>query len=312
MRLLVTGANGFVGRSVCELAGLREMSVRRAVRHAVDEREGYAVGDIHANTDWRAALAGIDCVIHLVGRAHVMRDAAIDPLAAYREVNVAGSVALAGQAAAYGVRRLVYVSSIKACCEQTFGEACREDSPARQEDAYGQSKFEAEQALWAVARETGMELVVVRPVMVIGPGVKGNLALLAGALRRGLPLPLAGLKNRRSLVEVNSLADLLLLCAEHPAAAGQTFLAAADECVSTTAMVRSLAEGLGCSARLWPMPLSMLRLAGALTGKREVIRRLTNDLEVDASRATALLGWRHGGGLKDALRAVGQSFRREF
>lgn len=310
MTLMITGTNGFVGRALCELAERRGKSYRAALRRSADTPYECIVGDIHAGTDWRAALAGIECVIHLAGRAHVMRDEAADPLAAYREVNVAGSLALARQAAASGVRRLVYVSSIKACCEQTFGEACREDSLARQEDAYGQSKFEAEQALWAVARETGMELVVVRPVMVIGAGVKGNLALLAGALRRGVPLPLAGLNNRRSLVEVNCLADLLLLCAEHPAAAGQTFLAAADECVSTTAMVRYLAEGLGCSARLWPMPLSVLRLAGALTGKREMIRRLTTDLDVDASRARALLGWRHGIGLDEALRAVGQSFRR--
>ena len=288
---LVTGATGFVGTAlVAALTGARHRVVR-VIRGAPAPGD-IAVADL---LSWQPAakdLAGVDCVIHLAARTHVMAESAADPLAAYRALNVAVTARLAEAAAQAGVRRFVFMSSIKVNGEATHGRAFTPDDVPRPEDAYGISKHEAEEALHAIAQRTGLEVVVLRPPLVYGPGVKGNLLALTRAVDRGVPLPLASIDNRRSLVGLDNLVSAIALAATHPAAAGRTFLVNDGEDLSTPQLVRAIAAGLGRPARLLPCPVALLRLAGRLTGKSAAVDRLTGSLEVDASVLTQALGWR--------------------
>jgi nucleoside-diphosphate-sugar epimerase len=294
-RLMVTGANGFVGRALCAEASARGIEVLGAIRHqgqlAVGVK-GIAVGDINANTDWHDAILNCDVVIHLAARVHVMTDAADDPLAEFRLVNTAGTEHLARCAAASGVKRLVYVSSIKVNGEATSGDArfSEQDKPNPQ-DAYGVSKWEAEQALHRVAAETGLEMVIVRPPLVYGAGVKGNFAQMLRVVALGFPLPFAGVKNKRDLVYVGNLVDALITCAMHPAAAGNTYLVSDGEAVSTPDLLRGLAKALGVSSRVFALPIGLLKLAGALFGKADQVERLVGSLQVDSSKIRRELGW---------------------
>jgi UDP-glucose 4-epimerase len=297
MRVLVTGANGFVGRAVVARC-VREpgWTCRAAVRAGAPQAEGaetVRIGDLDKGTDWRHALQGVQAVVHTAARVHVMRDTARDPLAEYRRVNVAGTEALARQAAEAGVRRLVFVSSIKVLGERTApGRPFTDgDLPAPQ-DPYGVSKLEAEQVLGRVAAETGLEVAIVRPVLVYGPGVSANFAALVRAVYRGIPLPLGRVHNRRSMVAVDNLADLLVRCVTHQAAAGGTFFVSDGEDLSTPALVRRLARHLGVRPRLWPVPVSVLRVAGCLTGRGAVVDRLCGSLQVDMSATCATIEWR--------------------
>jgi nucleoside-diphosphate-sugar epimerase len=236
MNILLTGANGLVGRSTYKEATQRGFAIKRAIRtsDASAGNDAVVIGNIDAQTAWQIALRGVDVVIHLAARVHVMHEAAHDPLAAFRAVNVEGTANLARQAAQAGVKRLVYVSSIKVNGESTPArQAFSENEVPHPQDAYAASKREAEQALHHVAAETGLEIVIVRPPLVYGPGVKGNFAQMMHVLERGIPLPLALVRNQRSLISVGILADALLACATHPAAAGQTFLVSAGEDIST-------------------------------------------------------------------------------
>ncbi len=221
-----------------------------------------------------------------------MRETASDALQAYRVVNVAGTRNLAEQAAALGVKRLVYLSSIKVNGERTEGESrfARNDEPLP-EDPYGISKWEAEQALWDVSARTGLEVVVVRPPLVYGPGVKGNFWRLLRLVASGVPLPLGAVCNRRSLVGLDNLVDLLTRCVDHPAAAGQTFLVSDNHDLSTPALICRLARALGKSPRLLPVPPSMLRLAGSITGKAAEVERLIGSLQVDITHTREVLNW---------------------
>ena len=295
-KMLVTGASGFVGRALCAALARRGFPVRAAVRGSTDDRpagcECVHVGSLSSSCDWTAALSGVATVIHLAARAHVMREIAADPLAEFRTVNVAGTERLARQAAQSGVKRLVFVSSIKVNGERTsegqrFSEA---DSPCPQ-DAYGMSKWEAEQALRRVADETGLDIVVVRPPLVYGPGVKGNFATMLKVLHRGIPLPLASVRNRRSLLFVGNLADALIRCATHPAAAMQTYLVSDGEDLSTPELLRRLGSAAGKPARLLPCPAGLLRLAGKMTGKSGAVDRLLGSLQVDSGKIRRELGW---------------------
>jgi len=315
MKMLVTGANGFVGKVLCSALYKQGHVVRAAVRAenaACDDFEQAVICEIDGQTDWESALCGVDVVIHLAARVHVMRDSSADPLEAFRRVNVTGTEHLARSAAATGVKRFVYVSSIKVNGEQTSDTPFSETDPACPQDPYGVSKYEAEQALHCVAAETGLEVVIVRPPLVYGAGVKGNFAQMLKVLDRGLPLPLASVDNRRSLVYVGNLVDALILCATHPAAAGQTYLVSDGEDVSTTDLLRQLGAGMGHPARLFSCPQALLRLAGRLTGRADQVERLLGSLRVDSGKIHRELGWTPPYTLREGLQAAAAGYRNEW
>jgi nucleoside-diphosphate-sugar epimerase len=294
--LLVTGGNGFVGRALCSTLAQLGHNVTAAVRRSESVAAGQirhvAVGEINEQTVWSTALAGVNIVIHLAARVHVMHDTAVDPLAEFRKVNVVGTEHLARSAAASGVKRLVYVSSIKVNGEETSG--CRiyseRDIPAPK-DPYGISKWEAEQALHRIAKETGLEVVIVRPPLVYGAEVKGNFAEMLRVVSRGIPLPLASARNQRDLVYVGNLVDALITCATHPAAAGQTYLVSDGESVSTSELLRYLAEATGVPSRVFPFPPALLKVAGNLAGKSMQVERLLGSLRVNSSKIRSELNW---------------------
>jgi len=312
--IAVTGAAGFVGAALCGELYSRGFAVRSVVRslHSAEPASGVeqiAVSNLDAATDWSSALRGVDCVIHCAARAHVMHETEADALAAYRSVNVDGSRRLAEQAAAAGVRRLVYLSSIKVNGESTdglprpFGARNDEVNP---EDSYGVSKWEAEQALWAVAASTCLEVVVVRPPLVYGPNVKGNLARLLKLVRLGVPLPFGAVHNQRSLIGLDNLVDLLIRCVDHPAAAGQTLLVSDGEDISTPDLLRYMANALGRSARLLPMSVALLRLVGRALGKQAEIDRLVGSLKIDSRHTRELLDWNPPVSVAEGIRRMVQ------
>lgn len=295
MAVLITGANGFVGSALRERLGKDGVSVRCAVR-ALNPGEDFtgkiAIGYLSANTDWTAALRDVEQVVHLAARVHVMHDAAQDPLHEYRRTNVQGTLNLARQAAAAGVRRFVFVSSIKVNGEATFaGQPFTEQDPAAPQDAYGTSKMEAEQGLRQIAADTGLEVVVIRPPLVYGPGVKANFAALLRAVQRGYPLPLGAVHNQRSLVGLDNLVDFIITCTTHPQAANQTFLVSDGQDLSTTELVRGMAQAAGVPARLLPVPVWALRAGASLLGRGDAVQRLCGNLQVDIAKARNLLGW---------------------
>lgn len=295
-RILVTGASGFVGQALCAELLRRGHAVRGAVRSQTSSIAPLVpvtvVGDISADTDWSVALNDVETVIHLAARVHVMEDATADPLAEFRRVNTTGTERLARCAAANGVKRLVYVSSIKVNGEETYAghKFSASDLPALQ-DPYGVSKWEAEQALHHVARETGLEVVIVRSPLVYGPGVKGNFAQMLNVVARGIPLPFASLQNKRSLIYLGNLVDALLTCATHPVAAGQTYLVCDGEDISTPDLLRQLASAMAVPSRLFPCLPALLRLAGKLTGKSQQLERLLGSLQVDDGNIRRDLNW---------------------
>jgi len=291
--VLVTGANGFIGRALCGVLAASGRRVRKAVRMPVPGLpDAVVVGDIGPDTDWRTALEGVSGVVHLAARTHVLRETATDPLAAYRKINVSGTERLARSAAAGGIRRLVIVSSVKVSGERTEERPFTEDGAPRPEDAYGVSKWEAEQALSRIAAETGLEVVALRPPLVYGPGVKGNFLRLMNLVARGVPLPLGAVDNRRSLIYTGNLAGAIVKALDAPQAAGRTYLVSDGEDVSTPDLVRGLARALGVKPRLLSLPLSALDLGARLAGRRAEVARLTRSLQVDSSRIQRELGWR--------------------
>ena len=310
--IAVTGASGFVGRALCQALADQGVPFRALVR-SPDARlpQARVIGDISADTDWAAALQGVSCIVHCAARVHVMQDTEADPLAAFRQVNVEGTRHLARSAARASVQRLVFLSSLKVLGEQTApGQRFNNLTPPAPEDAYGRSKWEAEQALWAVSERTGLEVVVVRPPLVHGPGVKANFLRLMQAVARGLPLPFGQVNNQRSLLALGNLTDLLQLCTRHPDAPGQTFLASDDQDVSTPDLVRELAAAMGRPPRLLPVPVSWLRWAGRLTGRVHQIERLIGSLQVDIGHTREVLDWSPRLTLQQGLRLTVQGFTR--
>lgn len=333
--VLVTGANGFVGRALCTMLRQQGYEVRAAVRRSDvslgSEISTVLVGEINNRTDWSVALTGVEVIFHLAARVHVMKETVEDPLVEFRATNVLGTEHLARSAAAHGVKRLVFVSSIKVNGESTFpasSSSLREIPPgsplskwgkikpvfsekdeASPQDPYGVSKWEAEQALHRVAKETGLEVVIVRPPLVYGAGVKGNFSQMLKVLAKGIPLPLGSVHNLRSLVYIGNFTDALLKCASHPAAAGQTFLVSDGEDVSTPELLRQLGDAMGHPARLLPCPPWLLRLAGRLAGKSGQVERLLGSLQVDSSKIRSELGWRPPFTLHQGLQVTAEWYR---
>lgn len=299
MRILVTGATGFVGHELCpvlEAQGHEVIAIQRrpsppgASRPTGAGPSQVVVADVSRASDWRPALQGVEAVVHLAALVDVMRDPSAAPLDAFRQVNVAGTLNLARQAAAAGVRRFVFLSSIKVNGE---GGAVpyRETDAAAPQDPYAISKREAEQGLREIAAQSGMEVVILRPPLVYGAGVEANFLRLMQATASGWPLPFGRVENRRSLLYLGNLVDAIQLCLEHPAAAGKTYLLSDGEDVSTPELIRRLARAMGRPARLLPVPPAWFALAGRLLGKRQEVARLLGSLAVDSSLIRRELGW---------------------
>jgi nucleoside-diphosphate-sugar epimerase len=294
MEILVTGANGFVGRALCAEAILRGMSVRGATRSACNLPAGVenvVVGEINGSTDWHNALVGCKVLLHLAARVHVMQEASINPLNEFRCVNVRGTLNLARQAVAAGVRRFVFISSIGVNGAETFQRPFNSQDRVAPHSPYAISKHEAELELKALAAETDLEVVIIRPPLIYGPGAPGNFGSLMRWLKLGVPLPLGSLHNQRSLVGIGNLVDLIITCLTHPAAADQTFLVSDGEDVSTTELLRRMGQAIGHPERLVPVPAGLLMLAATMVGKRDVAQRLCGSLQVDIEKTRRLLGW---------------------
>lgn len=295
--ILVTGATGFVGSALCRsLLDAGVFDVHAALRSSsaalVAGVEPFTVGELSSETAWGAALTGVDVVIHAAARVHVMNETADNSLDEFRRVNVQGTLNLARQAAAAGVSRFIFISSIKVNGEFSRpGQALTADDVPAPLDPYGVSKYEAEQGLFELASATGMQVVVIRPVLVYGPGVKANFHSMMRWVRRGLPLPLGAIDNRRSLVALDNLLDLIVTCIDHQRAANQIFLVSDGEDVSLTQLLRALGRALGRPARLIPVPATMLRLAAVMFRRRDLAQRLLGSLQVDITKNRQLLGW---------------------
>ena len=304
-RVLVTGANGFIGGVLCEHLEQHGIAIRRAVRSGAPILPGntVAVGDVGPTTDWSEALSGVDAVVHLAARVHVMRDTAADPLAEFRRVNAEGTRRLAQMAAEAGVRRMLLVSSVKVNGEGAPRPYTEADSP-RPGDPYGVSKWEAEQALTEIGRRSGMQWCILRPPLVYGPGVGGNFLALLRAVARGAPLPLGAVHNRRSLLYVGNLIDAIRACLADPHAGNELFLVSDGEDLSSPDLARRLADAMGRQARIVSVPLCLLRAAGTLIGRRTAVDRLTRSLAVDSARLRGALGWQPPCKIDEGLRAT--------
>lgn len=310
--LLITGANGFVGSLLCTEAA-PHFFVKSAVRSAQSlpaNTEAVLIETIDNTTDWTTALRGVNVVVHLAARVHVMNDHSVDPLSEFRKVNVDGTLNLAKQAAQAGVQRFVFISSIKVNGESTeLGQPFHADDEPQPMDAYGISKREAEDALRQLARDTGMEVVIIRPPLVYGAGVKANFRSMMRWLDKGVPLPLGAIHNQRSLVALANLVDLIITCITHPAAANQTFLVSDGEDLSTSDLLRRMANALGKPARLLPVPAWLLQVGATLLGKRAVAQRLCGSLQLDISKTCQLLNWTPPVSVTDALQKTANAYR---
>jgi UDP-glucose 4-epimerase len=288
--ILVTGANGFVGQALCSC--LREEGFKAVpVLRRGSSAGAIAIGEIDATTRWQPHLAGIDVVVHLAARVHVLNDASSDPLRAYRTMNVDATLHLARQCAEAGIKRFIYLSSIKVNGEATTGKPFSSGDKPCPTDPYGVSKWEAELGLQQLAEQTGLEVVIIRPPLVYGPNVKANFLQLMRWVKRGIPLPLACVDNRRDMVYVGNLTSLIVRCCTHPRAAGRTLMVSDRRPVSTATLVRTVAASMNRKAMLLPVPPSLLSWAAKLAGREAVAQRLLASLEVDIDHTVETLNW---------------------
>lgn len=293
-RVLVTGASGFIGDRLCRLLLNNGYIVRAIYRTSAVQNNKYEqliVGDINQYTQWGEALRDVDYVIHLAARVHVMNETTENPLAKFREVNLFGTENLARQAADQGVKRFIYLSSIKVNGEKTENNPFTANDMPSPTDAYAKSKVEAENELHVISRERNLDIVIIRPPLVYGPGVRGNYLRLLNLVNKGIPLPLANIHNKRSMVSLDNICDLLINCLKNQNAAGKTFLVSDGIDWSTPDLIRKLAYYMGVPAYLFPIPQFLLDLAGQLTGKKGVIDRLCDSLVVDINDTRNHLGW---------------------
>ena len=309
----MTGASGFVGRSVC--LGLKKAgySVRAYVRNGVAKKydvpgvDYYEVGEIDGRTSWTSFIGGVDCIIHCAARLQHSGDRPHDAMEAFRLVNVEGTRRLAEESARSGVRKLIYLSTIKVNGEQTpFGDSFVASDIAAPETAYALSKWEGEQALWAAARRTNLQIVIVRAPLIYGRGVKGNMASLNRLIRLGIPLPVGAVQNKRSLIAIENLIDFLINCITHQAAANRTFLVSDGEDISTRELVETIGRVMGRPARIWSVSVRLLYVVGVILGKRDMVGRLLGSLQVDGKDVRRDLGWTPPLGVEEAVRRMVQ------
>ena len=316
--VLVTGANGFIGRGLCNKLISNGYAVRGAVRKKFcpglsGSVERVEVGSMDEDTNWFPALSGVDSIVHLAARVHVMHEDIEEPLSEFRKVNVAATINLARQAAAAGVKRFVFISSIKVNGEGTTLESpFKPDDISAPLDAYGISKLEAEVALKKIADETGMELVIIRPVLVYGPGVRGNFQLLMHWLKKGIPFPLGSVHNRRSFVSLDNLVHFIMTCLNHPQAANQTFLVSDGQNVSTPELIRMTASAMHLTSWLIPLPMSILYWVGWLFRREKYVERLCESLHVDIRKSEELLGWKPIRSIETGLRQTALYYLADY
>ncbi|MEZ8606855.1 UDP-glucose 4-epimerase family protein [Vibrio sp. 10N.239.311.G01] len=294
MNILVTGSTGFVGSRIVELARERDWAVIPVVRKQIEPlTNSLVIPSIDASTDWSSAFEGVDCVVHCAARVHQMNESAQGALTAYRDINTLGTLNLAKQAAEAGVKRFVFVSSIKVNGE--FSEPNLPFEPNLKntpQDPYGLSKYEAEVELAKLSKDTGLEVVIIRPPLVYGPGVKANFLSMMRLIDKGIPLPFGAIKNQRSLVYLDNLSDLILTCCEHPSAPGYTFLASDDQDVSTTQLMQTIAHTMGKSPRLIPIPMSWIQAGSSALKKKHIAQRICGNLQVEIGLTKETLGWK--------------------
>lgn len=313
----MTGASGFIGQELVSALMRRGYSVRGVCRscwrhHDVGGDDVVYVNDIKDCSRHPEIFQGVDCVVHLAARVHVFNDPCDNPLSEFRTVNTESTIELARQAILAGVDRLVFMSSIKVNGERTCAEGRYEigDKPCPS-DAYAQSKYEAEKGLMELSSSTGLELVVVRPPLVYGPGVKANFARLMRAVKGGVPLPLGAVDNKRSMIGVDNLVDVIIRCVESRQAAGRTFLVSDGQDLSTAELVRMIARAMDRPARLIPVPVSVLRLAGAVVGRAAEVERLCGSLRVDSAETQQVLDWRPPVSVEAGVQATVDAFLRD-
>ncbi|MFA0156313.1 UDP-glucose 4-epimerase family protein [Vibrio sp. 10N.261.46.A3] len=293
MKLLVTGCTGFVGSRVVELAEERDWAVIPVVRKQIEPlTNSLVIPSIDAFTDWSGAFEGVNCVVHCAARVHQMNETEQDALLAYRDTNTFGTLNLANQAVDAGVKRFVFISSIKVNGE--FSEPNLPFEPNLNntpQDPYSLSKYEAEVELAKLSEETGLEVVIIRPPLVYGPGVKANFLSMMRLIDKGIPLPFGAIKNQRSLVYLDNLSDLILTCCEHPSAPGRTFLVSDDNDVSTTQLMRTIALSMGKAPRLLPIPMSWIQAGTSVLNKQHIAQRVYGSLQVEVCLTKEVLGW---------------------
>lgn len=310
-RLLVTGANGFIGKAIIQRLSNDHVDVVGAGRHHDNNMDTVISPSLGASADWRFLLSDRTVVIHTAGRAHFLKERTKNPIELFREVNAIGTLKLAAQAAEMGVRRFVFLSSIGVNGTHSSCPFVETDIP-HPIGPYAVSKLEAEQGLIEISQRSNMEVVIIRPPLVYGSNAPGNFGRLMRAVKRRLPLPLGAVtQNRRTLVGLDNLVDLVLTCAHHPAAANQIFLAGDDEVLSTTQLLRKMAQALGEHPRLLFVPIPLLRAAAATVGKGAMINSLCGSLEVDISKARRLLGWSPSLSVDEGLRRAAEGYLRE-
>ncbi|WP_165676329.1 UDP-glucose 4-epimerase family protein [Metapseudomonas otitidis] len=306
--ILLTGASGFVGKALHAALTEKKLPVLTAGRSQAG-LNSLVFDSIDGDTDWAPALANVSCVIHSAGRAHITRDFSKDPLSEFRKINVCGTLNLARQSAKYGVSRFIFISSAKVNGDSSLdGHPFNAEQPPAPVDAYSLSKLEAERGLHELARQTGMQVVIIRPVLVYGPGVKANFLSMMNWLARGIPLPLGAVDNKRSFVALDNLVDLITVCIDHPAAANQVFMVSDDDDISTSELLRRLGKALEVPARLLPVPTWALRSVAMMVGKYETAQRLCGSLQVDISKTKSLLGWVPPVTLDVALKCTARHF----
>lgn len=314
--ILVTGATGFIGRALIAKLDQERVAMRACVRRPdiamPDGVQTVQIAGLSAEQDWRVAMTDVSVVVHTAARVHVMEDKAADPLFEYRRINVAGTLCMAEQAAVAGVSRFVFISSIK-----VNGEATERGRPFSASDfpapldPYGLSKMEAEEGLREIACRTGMDVVIIRPPLVYGPGVKANFESMMRWLDRGIPLPLGDIHNARSLVALENLVELIVVCINHPSAANETFLVSDGEDLSTTELLRRMGNALGRPARLIPLPEAALRFGAWVIGRPAIAQRLCGSLQVDISKTKELLTWNPPLSVDEGLRQAAEGYRSE-
>ena len=304
-KVLVTGASGFIGQYLCKALSASGRSVRGVVRSLNfisknTDIEYISVANIDHKCDWKDVLIDVDCIIHCAGRAHIMNEKKVDSLKLYQSINVDGTKQLAEEAAIAGVKRMIFLSSVKVNGENTFENVSLNDDKKKifmyndlpnPKDSYAISKFEAENVLWEVSDKTGLNITIFRLPIVYGYGVKGNLAKLIKIIKSGIPLPLGNIKNQRSMIGIDNLVDVLIISIDHLEAIGKTFLVSDGEDLSTTDLVRHIAFSMDCNMRLFPVSDFLLKLAGNILGKTKEIDRVVGSLKVDNSYTREVLNW---------------------